>query len=536
MSRKSRQSRSRNLKPSIFLLLIPLLTGLGVIGFVFSNTYRLGLGQLGAERLETVNWQVAEKAFKEQEPDYGRKFAYYQLKERENAQSVSQHFSISPEKLAELNPGTLAAGATVKITPPEGPYQPITASNNLFHQLKVIEEPGKLRIKNDFKFEKVVTTLPELAEFLAPYGVFEKTGPKTYRMNRSISIEENIRIDITGATVEVLELRSESRNALCLCFENAEALIKDTKVTSFDSATNGPDLQHADERSFIRAYASTRLDVIDSEISYLGNGLDVSNNPIQNEGGTYGISWRIPKGGLGSEIVTGWVEGNKFYKNHFGSYTFGASGMVWKDNHYLENDVYGLDPHDDSNNALVEGNVFERNGKHGFIVSKRCNYNVIRNNVSFGNKLHGYMLHQDSVYNLIENNVAYDNTDNFAIFDSDFNAVRKNRSFNARSNHVRINAGSVNTFVRDNEFYGGRRGVYVYGDSRNVAITGNTIQSVEQIFATDQAQNVFLAHNTISGLYFKIGNGDRIIFGTNEVADVTATLPRGVSSVKKSEK
>lgn len=529
---KRKNTRRKNLKLSILLLFVPFVVGILVIGFTFTDAYRRSLGALGMDRLVTENWEAADKVLQSVEPAYGRKFAYYELKERENLQSVSRHFSVPVEKLASMNPGTPIAGTTVRVTPVEAPLSPVTTTNGRIRNAQIIVEKGTIRVKNDFKFDQAITNLPELMNLLKPYGAIEQTGPKRFRLNKSVSIEENIRIDFTSETVEVLELRSEPRNAICLCFENAEALIKDTKVTSYEPTAKGPDTKNEDERSFIRAYSSSRLDVINSEISYLGNGLDVSSNPIQNEGGTYGISWRIPKGGLGSEIATGWVEGNKFYKNHFGSYTFGASGMVWKGNHYLENDVYGLDPHDDSNNALVEDNVFERNGKHGFIVSKRCNYNVIRNNVSFGNKLHGYMLHQDSVYNVMENNVAYDNTDNFAIFDADFNMVRNNRSFNARNSHVRVNAGSINTFIKDNELYGGNRGVYAYRDTQNVYVSGNKIQDVKEVIRTAGAKNIVFVHNTITAPYFNFAPGDRVIFGTNAVARLTTQLPAGVTEIR----
>jgi parallel beta-helix repeat protein len=314
-----------------------------------------------------------------------------------------------------------------------------------------------------------------------------------------------------------------------LCVENAELLIKGVKVTSYDPAIKGPDTNQNDERSFLRALKSARMDIIDSDISFLGNGLDTSNAPIQREGGTYGISWRIPDDMLGVEIVTGWVQGTDFHNNHFGSYTYGASGMVWDGNRFYNNDVYGLDPHDDSNNALIQNNVFDHNGKHGFIVSKRCNYNIIRNNVSHDNALHGYMLHQDSAYNVFDNNIAYNNTDNFAIYASDFNMVKNNKSYNPRGSHVRVNAQSNNTFITGNTFAGGGNGVYAYGNTVNTYVADNTFQSTKNIVLTNGAKNVFIGNNTLDRLGYKVKNGDRIIFGPNTIASNSLSLPDGVN-------
>lgn len=525
-----------NLKLAFILLLIPVITGFAIIVFIFTDSYRQGIGRLGAERLETDNWQSAKQEFDAALPEFERKFAYYQVKERQNLASVSNHFSVPEEKLASLNPGHLVAGTTVKITPLEYPLKEVATTNGKISQAKVIEEKGALRIKNDFKFERIVTNFSELAEFLRPHGAIIKTGEKSYRIVRPISVEDNIRLDITSSSVEKLELLSEPNKVVCLCAENIEMLIKGVQITSYDPALDGPDIDPNDQRSFIRVLKSTRMDIINSDLSYLGNGLDISEDQLQREGGTYGISWRIPDDRLGQEIVTGWVEGNRFYKNYFGSYTFGASGMVWKNNHYLENDIYGLDPHDDSNNALVEDNIFERNGRHGFIVSKRCNYNIIRNNVSFGNTLHGFMLHQDSVYNLIENNVAYNNSDNFAIFASDFNAVRGNKSYNARNNHMRVNEGSANIFITNNEFYGGKRGLYFYGGAQNVLADNNIIQTVDEVLVTNGAKNLLLSNNTIQGLQFRMADGDRIIFGTNSVNTTFANSPpSGAGEIRRSK-
>ncbi len=388
-----------------------------------------------------------------------------------------------------------------------------------------------MHVKNDFKFDKVITNISELTDLLSPRGVIERITPGHYRINKSLSIDENIRVDITSDSVKKIELRSSPNDVLCLCFEDSEVLIKGIEITSYNPVTSGPDTEPADQRSFIRALKSARMDVLDSRVTYLGNGImpgGDSRPQIQKEGGTYGISWRIPDDMLGVDVATGWVENNLFYKNFFGSYSYGTSGMTWRNNHYLENDVYGLDPHDDSNSALVENNVFERNGKHGFIASKRCNYNIIRNNTSLNNGLHGFMLHQDSAYNLMENNVSYGNTDNFAVFASDFNTIRNNTSYNARSSHIRINEGSKNSYISDNTLVGGKKGVYVYGKSENVAIRSNIISGVKDVLTTEGATNVLFSGNTIGALSFRLNKEDRLIYGSNTVNGRNITVPNQV--------
>jgi len=54
--------------------------------------------------------------------------------------------------------------------------------------------------------------------------------------------------------------------------------------------------------------------------------------------------------------VTGEVRGSSFHHNYYGAYSFGAQEMIFQNNEFHHNIQYGLDPHDDSNNFLVEGN------------------------------------------------------------------------------------------------------------------------------------------------------------------------------------
>lgn len=520
----------QNLKPGVLLILLPLISGIITLLFMTNGTYSQALGELGNDRLTTLNWQSARDAFTNRMPIYSQKFAYYKLKEGQTLDTVAQYFSVDRAALAKLNPGDVVAGTTIKVTPVEAPLTPIAAPNGLVAGATVTEDRGLLRIRQPYRLPLATTTIPELMVVLKRYNAIEQVAPKVFRINKAISIEGNIRLDITNDTVDTLQLRSAAHDITCLCLDQAAALLKNIAVTSYDPTTGKEDTDYADERAFVRA-KNGRLDAINVTFSYLGNDLPDAakkaerTNQAQKEGGTYGVSWRISDDMLGVEIATGWVEDSIFTHNHFGAYSYGASGIRWLGNDFIYNDVYGLDPHDDSNNALIENNLFAYNGKHGFIVSKRCDYNIIRSNISVGNKLHGYMLHKDSVYNLIENNIAYDNTDNFVVFDSDFNMIRSNLSYNARSSHVRINENARNNYVMNNQFVGGRRGIFAYGGVANLYVAGNAFKVNREVLSTEGAQNIFFGGNTIESLAYKINHGDRLIFGHNTVEQLLVTAP-----------
>jgi nitrous oxidase accessory protein NosD len=195
---------------------------------------------------------------------------------------------------------------------------------------------------------------------------------------------------------------------------------------------------------------------------------------------------------------------------------------MWRKNVFSTNEVYGLDPHDDSNNATIEFNKFIANGKHGFIVSKRCNYNVIKDNVSINNAGHGFMLHEKSDYNIMRNNISIANHDNFVIYGSSFNKISHNKSYNALGSQIRINQASVQNYVQDNLLYGGKKGVYLYGGINGAEVSGNTFVDVTYQLSTRGATRVLYTGNISTALGYQVSASDRVVFGVNTINNHSA--------------
>lgn len=528
---RRRTKKTRNVRPGILLLLIPLGIGVVAVSIIASGLYTKYLSNLNNTRLLTPGWEAAAATMKSAQPEYARKFAYYKVKDGQTLPQLAEFFSVDAAKLASLNPGLIVPGTTIMVPPVEHRLAPAQTTGNIQSAVVTAVTPTFIRIEQKYYLRQpVVTNLPELMKILAPLGGMEQTGPLSYRLNKNISIEGDIRLDMTPETVTKLEIKSEHGSTICFCMDESTALLDGVTVSTYDSTTGKPDTNSADGRSFIRM-KNGRMDVVDAKLQYLGNGLDpklTADSPL-NEGGVYGMSWRISDDRLGSQIVTGWVENSDFSHNHFGAYSFGASGMTWRSNRFHDNEVYGLDPHDDSNNALVENNIFDHNGKHGFIVSKRCQYNIIRNNTSYDNKLHGFMLHLDSAYNLIEHNVAYGNQDNFVIFHSNFNTIRDNLSYSPRSSHIRINDPSAANFITGNQLYGGRRGIYLYNKVQGTLVENNSMHGMQHMLVSHDTRDTLVASNTMDNLSYKVDKTDRLIYGDNiihaERAAATPTPP-----------
>lgn len=530
----------RNIRPMTILLVVPIILFGLTVTVLTTGVRAYILASHGNERLRTDGWQEAAEIMRGVQPDYARKWAYYAIKPGQTVEEVADFFGVDVKQIRQDNPGRLIAGVTVKIRPTAKQLQPVRPNGRIDRAI-IVEDGDLLRVQNEYGLDRPITTdIDGLMDLLRGYKAIERTGPGTYRLNRAISIEGDIRVDLTSPDLSKLELTSTPDVLASLVFDQSSVLIKGISITSVDPSTGKPDLDSPDGRAFVRM-KNGRMDVIDSKLSYLGNGLKetlsakAKVSTAQQEGGTYGFSYRILKGKLGTEISTGWVEGSTFEHNHFGAYSFGASGIMWKDNIFRKNEVYGLDPHDDSNNAMIVGNLFDSNGKHGFIVSKRCNYNVIHDNVSVNNKLHGFMLHQDSAYNLIEDNVSYGNTDNFVIYGSNWNTVKDNVSYSPRSSHIRINSNTSNTFVTGNTMTGGDRGVYLYADVDSTFVADNVFQGFSETIQTAGASNTFFGSNVEEAVNYDIQSGDTVIYGVNKIRSSRVEIPtrRAVTAAAK---
>jgi parallel beta-helix repeat protein len=175
--------------------------------------------------------------------------------------------------------------------------------------------------------------------------------------------------------------------------------------------------------------------------------------------------------------VYGNIIHSHIHNNYFGVYTFGADRSQWLDNEVDHNAGYGLDPHDDSDSMLIEGNSVHHNGfgnlhnaaggprgLHGIIASRRCDHLIIRHNRSWANAGNGIMLHRHCDDVLIEGNESYSNGDSgIAIFDSDRTVVRANTILSNSNAGIRLSVGSADNQVLGNEIgFSGTNGVYFF--------------------------------------------------------------------------
>jgi len=376
------------------------------------------------------------------------------------------------------------------------------------------------------------------------------TSPKVWLLRATLQIVDGTELDLHGTGIggDVDELRILSNNdgsgVVHITADYGTVNIDTTKITSWDANANGPDTNDTNGRAYINVRSSlagdgvtaqeSRMDIASSEIQYLG----------YNAAESYGLVWKV-NGYTGSnpEIfdqvqVWGDISNSHIHHNHYGVYTFGHQDGVWSGNEVDHNTGYGFDPHDDTDNLLIEGNDVHDNGNHGIIASKRCDHIIIRNNQSYHNTGNGIMLHRSSNDGLVDGNQSHDNTDSgVAIFGTARSTIQNNTLLHNGNAGIRMSMGTTDSVVTGNEIgFSGKYGFYFYrgsdvpepgSDGRNKrnVFQDNTIHDVaaDGIKMTDGDGNKFV-DNTFTAV------GSRMTFATSRWTELTGnTIPSTVT-------
>lgn len=373
---------------------------------------------------------------------------------------------------------------------------------------------------NTLYIEKPVTcTLTQLAVFLKP-TVLELVNPveRIWLLKTELRITGGGTLLLYGSSIggDVNQLRLLSSNSPSLYVRINPRWgyldIRSTRITSWDPAVNGPDTNLDNGRAYIHAESylepdgvtarESRMDIVDSEISYLGYDAAVS----------YGLVWKvigdvdaIPD--LYDRInVYGSVKRSSIHHNYMGYYSFGAQAIEISDNEMAYNKAYGIDPHDDSDYLVIVRNLVHDNGTHGIICSRRCNNLTITDNETYNND-HGIMLHREVIDTLVANNYTHHNRgDGIALLESHNNTIVDNVvEFNQKAG-IRLSTGSANNVIENNIVRGNiENGLNLY--------KGNDTPETTDGRPKD---NVF-RDNTVAdnGRLIKMRDSDRILFEGN---------------------
>ena len=173
-------------------------------------------------------------------------------------------------------------------------------------------------------------------------------------LKANLIIRKGVTLVIDDSDVSWLKLKSDKNGFIGLQSNSGNILIKNTKITSWDEENQMPDTNYEDGRSFILARQNGRMDIINSELSFLGYDDSLKS----------GIVWHATNK-PDSYLITGQILNSKFYNNYSSIYLSGTTGIMIINNEIAHNILYGIDIHNESvNNLIIKNNWLYDNGKN----------------------------------------------------------------------------------------------------------------------------------------------------------------------------
>ncbi|CAM9349963.1 unnamed protein product [Ectocarpus sp. 6 AP-2014] len=384
-----------------------------------------------------------------------------------------------------------------------------------------------------------------------------------YTLNNEIWVRDGSILEIHGASkasspdaaVSLLKLKSDTTSSAPIIAWHGKLSILDTAITSWDASLGGPD-ERLEGRAYIAALSgengaqtivyTSRMDVEDSEISFLGNEGDYHND-IDSD---YGLLWKVQgyDDRYGGDLdifdrvgVYGGLKRNSIHDNYIGAYCYGMKGdSNWTDNEIYDNYLNGMNPQDNSDGMTISNNHVHDNGWHGIEFSKRCERAVVHDNVVEDNARAGIFFHRSTDYAEAYDNVCRRNLEgDFGIVESTGVKVYDNVMEGGKYG-IRLSLGAQECEVYGNVMSDSTRyGVFFYrgsdeaeasadwdGRPRLNVIRDNTISDPgeEKGIAVKESDNTMILDNKFSGI-------DTLRFDDSTETLVTGNeLPDGVAS------
>ncbi|HEV7871867.1 MAG TPA: right-handed parallel beta-helix repeat-containing protein [Modestobacter sp.] len=335
----------------------------------------------------------------------------------------------------------------------------------------------------------------DLAELQHSFPAVFETTDQALLVRANIDVATGARLVVDAATTPDVRLLSSAAEFVSVIAWGGAIDVQGTeqapaRISSWDPDVGAADSHPADGRSYLLAVGG-QMDIDHGDLGHLGFGT----------GTTSGVAWRGQPLSTGGPIarVFGNVTHSVLHDNWFGAYTWEAQGMKWVGNSFVDNLAYGFDPHDLSNDFLVEGNVAHGNGRHGFIFSRGCDRNMLRDNVAYDNRGHGFM---------IDDGRSLDASFAPARFlASNDNELIGNRAYDNDGSGIEIEGGT-GTVITGNVLSRNHVGVRIKNDA-SALISDNRI-SDSQLAGVDvlsSGEDVKVAGNEVTGGWTSVALG-----------------------------
>ena len=299
------------------------------------------------------------------------------------------------------------------------------------------------------KIENGVTDIVAIYDALKSKGYddYLTRDGDVYTLYRPLVVNNNATLNMQNIT-----LRMAQRSGAYLV--NAGKLYSsDIILSSWDELENKVAYAtYKDKRKFrpfMTSWSRSETYIGASELNALGYG----------NGKSYGISFsagpnRWLKHGNQENLYrpTGIMADNSIYNAMYGYYSYEADDFVMNGNEYIDNIVYGLDPHDRSRRLVIGYNTaYDTQKKHGVIISREVNDTLIAGNISFDNMGTGFMIDRESNGSLVYANTSFHNqNDGMTYFESDCGIIAANKIFDNKGSGIRLrNSHNLGVFYND---------------------------------------------------------------------------------------
>ena len=304
-----------------------------------------------------------------------------------------------------------------------------------------------------------------------------QVSPGVYLLRLPLLVQPGATLHIDPS---VKEFRmSQERGAYLV--NDGMLFITSSRVTSWSETHQAPaKYSRPDEfRPFILSWGGSQTYIYKSVVNHLG--YDASKS--------YGVSISQYSPHQDAKLhrprPTGWILDSTFSDNYYGFYCYEADDIVIARNKYVDNIVYGIDPHDRSNRLIIAENYASgKEAKHGIIISREVNDSWIFRNRAVGNKLAGIVLDRNSSNNVVAYNESSGNRgDGITIYESPDNLIWGNRSIGNERHGIRLR-NSVDIRMYDN-IVAGNQLAGIYGHTKDLSGTDRNLKldPVEQKFS-----------------------------------------------------
>lgn len=298
--------------------------------------------------------------------------------------------------------------------------------------------------------------------YMTPRDLLRALPPEHFQeTSKGVYILRMPLIVARGATLHIDDSVREFR----MSEERAAFLVNDGKLFITNSALigwrereNGPaKFRDGNQfRPFLLSWGGTETYIVGSKVNHLG----------YDKSKSYGVSISQYSPGItkkmGRSHPTGWLIDSEFIDNWYAFYCYEAADIVVARNRYIDNIVYGIDPHDRSTGLIIaENEVHGTKKKHGIITSREVNDSwIFRNRVS-NSGLSGIVLDRASIRNVIADNVIFGNaSDGITIYESGENLLWGNHAVGNKRHGIRVRNSQDLKLYNNSAVSNGLSGIY----------------------------------------------------------------------------